>query len=518
MSYFHVSPAGVEKLLLKLKPHKAAGPDEIHARVLKELHRPLAPVLSDLFQRSIDTGEVPDDWREANVAPVFKKGERYRASNYRPISLTSIVCKLLEHIITSHMMNFLEDHNILYDLQHGFRKARSCESQLLSLYHDLAQSRDGRIQTDLIIMDFAKAFDKVPHRHLAAKLSHYGIRGNILLWIKNFLADRTQCVVVEGERSSNAPVTSGVPQGTVLGPILFLLYINDLPARTQHSTVRLFADDCILQKSIKTQDDCLKLQQDIESIGRWERDWLMEFNPSKCQILTIPASTKPSLYSYSLHGTTLERPPDGCIKYLGVTIQSDLKWTKHIDQISAKASHTLGLIRRNVRVHDRDVRERAYKTLVRPQVEFASSVWDPPRNTGPSALRQSSLAHQVEMVQRRSARFVCSRYLNTSSVTSMLQELSWATPEERHRHSRLCMLYQVVHGLVALPYQNYLIPSHSRTRGHDQRFLSIRSRINCFRDSFFPRTIPEWNALSQDLVGVDTLDQFKTGLIRTSMH
>ena len=373
----HISPEGVCKLLSKILPLKDAGSDEIHARVLRELHSPLAPVLSDLFQQSVDTGEVLEDWKEANVAPVFKIGDRNWASNYRPISLTSIVCKLLEHIVASHTMNHLEQRNALYTLQHGFRKRRSCETQLLSLYQDLTQARDNKIQTDIVVMDFAKAFDKVSHRHLAAKLDYYGIRGPTLRWITNFLADRSQRVVVEGKSSDSAPVTSGVPQGTVLGPILFLLYIDDLPKRAQYCTIRLFADDCIIQKTIETEDDCHKLQQDITNIGKWERDWLMEFHPDKCQVLTIPANSRPILKPYHLHDICLQRPPDNTIKYLGVTIQSDLKWNHHIRSITAKASRTLGVIRRNVRVPDPQIRDRTYKSLVRLQVEYASILWDP---------------------------------------------------------------------------------------------------------------------------------------------
>ena len=172
----------------------------------------------------------------------------------------------------------------------------------------------------------------------------------------------------------------------------------------------------------------------------------MEFHPDKCQVLTIPASSHPIVHSYHLHNTCLQRPPDNTIKYLGVTIQSDLKWTQHIRNITAKASRTLGVIRRNVRVPDRDIRERAYKSLVRPQVEFASSLWDPPRNQGQSSTRQSVLSHQVEMVQRRSARYVCNRYHNTSSVTNMLDELAWPTLESRRKSSRLCMMYRIVQG------------------------------------------------------------------------
>ena len=414
------------------------------------------------------------------------------------------------------MMGHLEARKALYDLQDGFRKKR-CETQLLSLYHELAHARDGRIQTDLVIMDFVKAFDKVSHRHLAAKLDFYGIRGPTKEWIVGFLSNRSQQVVVEGQHSSKAPVTSGVPQGTVLGPILFLIYINDLPNRAQFSTVRLFADDCILQKTVKTTDDCSKLQEDINSIGQWEKDWLMEFHPDKCQILTIPAGKSPILHSYHLHNVTLQRPPDGAIKYLGITIQSDLKWHKHVRSITAKASRTLGVVRRNVRVPDRDVRERAYKTLVRPQVEFASSVWDLPRNRGQSAIRQSTLAHQVEMVQRRAARFVCNQYRYTSSVDAMLADLKWPKLEARRRYFRLCMMYRINKDIVAIPFDHCLICLQTLSRGHDQRYRPIKTKLDLFEDSFLPRTIPDWNKLSQGLVGAP-LDQFKSGLIKKVMH
>lgn len=516
MPHIRVSVAGVQKLLEGLQPHKAAGPDEVHARVLKELNTRLAPVLCDLFQRSLDSGTVPDDWREANIAPVFKKGEKYRASNYRPISLTSIACKLLEHIIASSMMKHLEGNLILYDLQHGFRASRSCETQLLSLYNDLASSRHRKVQTDLIIMDFAKAFDKVSHKRLAIKLHHYGIRGTNLKWIENFLSDRTQRVLVEGMQSDSAPVTSGVPQGTVLGPILFLVFINDLPEWAKHSKIRLFADDCIIQKEIRSDQDCLLLQQDIDSIGRWEREWLMEFNPSKCQTLTIPTNSTPILHDYRLHDSILERPPENATQYLGITIQADLKWNQHIQNVTAKASRTLGLLKRNIRVRETAPRELAYKALVRPQVEYASSVWDPPRNTNTQSTRQSGLAHQVEMVQRRGARFVCRRYHNTSSVSSMLEQLQWPTLEERRRTTRLCMFYKIVHGLVAISRDDHLTPSDSRTRGHDQRFNGIHSNLACYRSSFFPRTVLEWNRLSPSTVEAETLDQFKSELAKAT--
>ena len=205
----------------------------------------LAPYLTKLYQISLDRGLVPDDWKKANIVPVFKKGEKHMASNYRPVSLTSIACKLLEHIVHSSIMDHFDRHQVLCDEQHGFRVKRSCESQLFITIDDITRNMEEGDQTDIILLDFAKAFDKVPHDRLLHKMEFYGVRQNTIEWIKQYLTNRTQSVILENHKSDPLDVVSGVPQGTVMGPLLFLAYINDLHEATS-SSARLFADDCLL--------------------------------------------------------------------------------------------------------------------------------------------------------------------------------------------------------------------------------------------------------------------------------
>ena len=235
----------------------------------------------------------------------------------------------MEHVITKHILNHLESNSLLYDLQHGFRHSRSCETQLLSFVQELAANSDKNIQTDLIIMDFSKAFDKVPHQRLLCKLKFYGIKNQTLNWISAFLSNRTQTMVLGGE-------SSGGPQGTVLGPVLFLVYINDLPEYLKSSKLRLFADDSIIYKTIKSQKDCDSLQEDLDAAARWESDSLMVFHPDKCSVLTITNRKNPVKHSNLLHNHTLESVSSA--KYLGITLQSDLKWTQHANNIVANAN------------------------------------------------------------------------------------------------------------------------------------------------------------------------------------
>ena len=223
MPDFDVSITGVKSLLDKLKPHKARVPDQLRPRVLKELSCQISPALTHIFNASLEQGRLPKIWKSANIVPIFKKGDRAEAVNYRPISLTCICCKLLEHVIRSQLMKHLNSHRILHNLQHGFREERCYETQLLALSHEKLLSMQNGNQNELIVMDFSKAFDNVAHNRLLYKLNKCGVKGKSLRWIQAFLSERSQSVVLDNSKSKSIPVLSGVPQGSVLGPAL--LYI-----------------------------------------------------------------------------------------------------------------------------------------------------------------------------------------------------------------------------------------------------------------------------------------------------
>ena len=495
----NITERGVAKLLHSLKPGKAPGPDGINNTILKELAGEIAPILTIIFQSSIDTGTLPSDWKDANVTPIFKKGEQYEPANYRPVSLTSVCCKVLEHILTSTIMDHLERHGVLCQQQHGFRKRRSCETQLLDFADELVNNMAQGKQTDVLVLDLAKAFDRVNHSLLIHKLRHYGVQGALNQWIADFLRDRRQAVVVDGVRSNSVSVQSGVPQGSVLGPCLFLVYINDLPdLLTAHA--RLFADDTAAYDVVTSPDDQAHLQRNLDQLAVWEKRWDMAFHPGKCTTLPVTRSRKPPLqHQYQLHGHTLETVSS--VKYLGVTLTKDLTWNEHINTICSKANKTLGFLRRNLKIGSQRIKETAYKTYVRPLMEYAVTVWDP---------HTQKSVDRLEAIQRRAARFVLRRHRNTSSVSAMLDELRWPSLEDRRRTARLSMLYRIRHDLVCVDgIKGKLQPPPARPRrGHDQQYAQLQCRTQYHQQSFLPRTICDWNSLPQDVVEAKTIDTF----------
>ena len=260
----------------------------------------------------------------------------------------SYFCKIFEHIVSSNVVKHLDVNQILYDLQHGFRSKRSCETQLTMLIEVIHRNLKQGKQTDIILLDFSKAFDKVNHAKLIRKLHNYGIRDRTLSWISAFLNGRSQTVVLEGDCSEEVSVTSGVPQRSVLGPILFLIYINDLPDKVK-SQVRLFADDTAAYLAISKLADSEQLQADLDILQEWEIRWDMQFNSSKCQVIHITRSRSPLPTTYTLHGETLEAVASA--RYLGVGIANDLSWKTHVSRITNNANKSLGFLRRNLKTN-----------------------------------------------------------------------------------------------------------------------------------------------------------------------
>ena len=358
-------------------------------------------------------------------------------------------------------------------------------------------------QIDAVIMDFSKAFDMVPHNSLLVKLSGYGIQEKTLDWIGSFLSDRSQRVVVEGEQSDPAPVTSGVPQGSVLGPILFLVFINDLP-KAINSSCRLFADDTIVYREISSPTDSAALQHDLEALQCWEKRWGMSFNPSKCNTINITWKEDPLMTQYTLKDELLENVK--IASYLGIQISRDLSWHSHVAKVSAKGNKSLGFIRRNIRTLSKATKTLAYQTLVRPSLEYASCVWAP---------HLKHLREAIEKIQRRAVRYVCGIYEQKAPITDTQTELGWDTLEQRRLKSVVTMGYKIVNNLVAVP-STQLKPNTRGTRGNGKKFHQIYAGTNYYKFSFFPMLVPLWNALPSNVVLAVDLEGFKDAL--TKVH
>ena len=419
------------------------------------------------------------------------------------------------------MLHHFEKNKVLTNLNHGFRSGYSCETQLAVTIDELSQNVENGEQTDVIILDFSKAFDMVPHKLLLHKLNCYGIRGQLLKWLENFLTKRKMKVVVDGQSSKDADVLSGVPQGTVLGPILFLVHINDLPERVS-SCVRLFADDCLLYRVIRTIQDHIALQEDLKNLEKWAAEWGMKFNAVKCYTLPIKQKT---FYMYQLDNTFLKEVTSN--PYLGLNISDDLTWNYHINSMCKKASSTLGFIRRNLQRCPKETRLMAYRSLVRSTLEYGAVIWDP--------FTQNEV-DKIERLQRQAARFIHNDFKSKEKgcVTKMLSDLDLPTLQQRRKELRLTFLYKIAEDLVpAIPSDKYLKPIRDKRKRtakvfpdhvsqnpvdkyetNNTRPFIIPEAKNSkqYKNSFFVRTIQEWNRLDNSVVNAESVNCFKARL------
>ena len=284
LSSIGITKDDVFELLKSVNTTKSAGDDGIHPRILYECADELVTPIHMIFQHSLNKGTVPDAWKRATITPIHKSEDRAMAGNYRPISITSQLGKLLEKHIRSHLMDYLTESNILSDHQHGFCKSRSCMTNLLEALEEITDMVDEGLAVDQVFLDFRKAFDKVSHSKLLYKLNDIGVKGVLLQWLRSFLTGRLQRVKINGSHSSWGNVSSGVPQGSVLGPTLFVIFINDLPARIR-TNCKLFADDSKIYGRAATEEDRELLQEDLNACFDWANLWSMQFHPKKCKVM-----------------------------------------------------------------------------------------------------------------------------------------------------------------------------------------------------------------------------------------
>ena len=490
-----ISPALVEERLRSLKISTSPGPDQIPSRVLRELASPLSVPICTLFEKSLVGGSLPSEWKQASVVPIHKSGSRQEPSNYRPVSLTSVLSKVLEGVVRDRLMNFLMETRQLHDAQHGFLPRRSCATQLLASLEDWTQLMERKEPVDVAYLDFRKAFDSVPHRRLIQKLNDLGVRGPLLRWIEAFLTGRTQQVAVNGKQSNPTPVRSGIPQGSVLGPVLFLVYVNDLPESVK-CDIKLFADDAKLYASSKQgNSQHSQMQADLQSLANWSATWLLPFNVKKCKILYLGTGNIQD--EYSLFGASVQRVAEE--RDLGVIIDEQLKFRKQAAVAVSKASQILGVIRRSFELLDSQTLPLLFKTLVRPHLEYGNIVW------GPFNKEDQRL---VERVQRRATRLVPDvRHL---PYQERLRKLQLPSLQYRRRRGDVIMVYMLLNGHLNMTREDFFQPAPTtRTRGHPLKLAKPRAQSRVRRNHWSVRAINDWNSLPSHVVLAPSTNVFK---------
>ena len=483
-----------------LDPCKAAGPDNVSASILKKCRGAIAPILYDIFRTSLNQGIVPDQWKEAVVCPVYKgakAGSRLSANSYRPVSLTSQCGKVLERIIKRELVNFFESTNVISSAQHGFRSNRSCVTNLIEMLDTVTAALDENAIVDIAFLDFSKAFDKVSHPLLIRKLYGYGVRGRLLKWICSFLNGRSQQVKVSNSLSRKVTVSSGVPQGSVLGPLLFIVFINDLPD-VLPCIAKLFADDTKLANIIRNDMDVDNLQMALDNLYRWSIENKLPFNPEKCQVLSFSKQISQNL-------RVPYRLGDSIIKFafqendLGVLLTTNLDSGAHVSKIIIKANAVLGVLKRTFLHADDELLLLLYKSLVRPLLEYAVQVWCPSKQKD---------IKRIEAVQRRATRLL--RGCRGLEYEDRLRYAGITSLDMRRQRGDQILMYRIMTNKIDIDKNSlFQIPQGAITRGHPLRVGVRRSNCNA-RNSFFShRCVNKWNSLPGRVVEASTVNNFK---------
>ena len=504
MSSINFDCVDIANRLKKLNVNKSEGPDGIHPRVLSENSDVLAYPLKLIFEKSFSLNKLPLDWRSGNITTIFKKGSKLDAGNYRPISVTCLCCKIIESIIRDFITEHLIRNKVFSNKQFGFIKGRSTVLQLLKVMDIWTESLESGGQIDVIYTDLEKAFDKVPHKRLISKLYSYKINIDVIKWVESFLVNRRQRVRVNGFFSYWRKVLSGIPQGSILGPLLFIIFINDLSACCNNGAdLFLYADDAKLFRHILNNNDVNMLQKDLLELQAWTDKWLLKLNINKCKVVSYGHHIN-SINDYYLHsdGSVSVLEHLNYIKDLGVTFDANLKFDLHINDKIKKANSVLGLIYRNFKYMSTNTFITLYKTLVRSHLEYANCIWSP--------LRLMDV-EKLEKVQMRATKMV--KHLKKYSYKDRLRFLNLPTLKYRRLRGDIIQVFNILSGVHdSNSVIKFNMSNISNTRGNKFKMQLTHIHYNLRKHFFSNRIIDVWNSLPNDIVSADSTNIFKNRL------
>ena len=511
-------------IIRALNPNKSSGWDDISPRMLKICDSSIVKPIRIIFETCLKTGIYPDKWKMSNVCPIHKKKSKNDKSNYRPISLLPILSKIFEKIIFESLYSYLTKNNLLVSCQSGFIKGDSCVSQLLSITHGIHMNLDANpsLDTKGIFLDMSKAFDKVWHEGLIYKLRSHGTQSKLLDLLKSYLSNRRQRVIINGTSSSWKPIKSGVPQGSVLGPLLFLIFINDLPENIVCNP-KLFADDVSLNAVMSDNTNSNEnIENDLKLIHDWSVKWKMVFNPD----ITKPAeevlftNRTSSIYSpISFDGIAIKSVDDH--KHLGLVLDSKLTFNKHIDEKISIANRGIGIIRRLYHYLPRKSLIQIYKSFIRPHLDYCDIIYHKPtydifsseyyseRASSDPMHVNEQFTNKIEAVQYNSALAITGCIRGTSRE-KLYSELGLESLYDRRLFHRLLFFYKIINDL-APAYLKSLVPNSIlnvyNVREHRDEW--IHTRTLKYRYSFFPHSVNCWNQLSSFIKSSPSINIFK---------
>jgi hypothetical protein len=493
----------VYKALMDLSPKRSKTPDNLPAILIRNIAHMIIPFLTMLFNLSMETGMLPRQWKTSIISPIYKKGSKNLPCNYRPIALTSVLCRVFEKIICDHILYHLFTYDLISRNQHGFLPRRSTITQLISATNDWINAYTSKETTSVVYTDLAKAFDRVSHPKLLQVIRSYGITGTLLKWIKSFLIGREQRVVIGKNYSKPLDVRSGVPQGSVVGPLFFLLYIDDITKVPSNSKICLFADDTKMYAT-----NSVDMQIDLDAITLFLERRQLSLAVEKCQQITF--SKRNHYHPLKIGQCTLEN--SSTVKDLGIWITNNLQWDVHIQDIKTRAMTKSYQILRSFASKNIWILHKAYLTYVRPLVEYGSVVWSP--------YLQKDI-DSVESVQRYFTKKICIKCnIPFTSYKDRLNKLNLDSLEYRRLQTDLIMVFKIINSLVDLPvgelFEFYTSPY--TTRRHKFCLEQKTLRTEHHTGFFANRIVPVWNKLPKDIFTPNTLSSFSIKLKKFNLY